>query len=340
MKAFQITKFGEAEKAFVLKDLPDPVPGPTEVGIKVEAFGLNYADVMARKGMYRDCPPLPAVIGYEVVGRIDKLGAEVSGLEVGQRVVAFTRFGGYATYAVTGELAVTPIPEDMDAGVASALATQYCTAWWAGEEVVRLNKGDHVLIQAAAGGVGTALVQIAKRHGCIVYGTAGSAKKIEYLKELGVDHPINYRENDFYEVIKKMRGEEGLDVVFDSLGAKPFKKGFKLLGHGGRIVGYGASSRSNGGRHIIAGIRTLLGFGFYSSAFLLMGSKSILGVNMLRIADHRPHYLKKCLENVVKLTDEGVFKPTVGGRYSFEKLAEAHRFLEERRSIGKIVVKW
>jgi NADPH2:quinone reductase len=290
--------------------------------------------------MYKDCPPLPTVIGYEVVGRVAAVGSGVTSLAVGDRVVGFTRFGGYSQWVVTQEIAAVKISESMDVGTATALATQYSTAWFSAEYQMQLHPGEHVLVQAAAGGVGTALVQIAKMRGCIVYGTAGSDEKIAYLKELGVDHPINYRKQDFFEVISKMRGKAGLDVVFDSLGGKPFKQGYKLLGKGGRIVGFGAASRSSGIGGILGDIKLLFGFGFYNPAFMLMECKAIIGVNMLRIADDRPNALKVCMEEVVKHLDSGDLKPVTGKVFSASELAAAHTYVETRQSIGKVVCKW
>lgn len=338
MRAIVLKKFGSPAAAFSLEEQKTPVPKAHEIGIKVEAFGLNFADIMARQGLYEDCPKPPTIIGYEVVGRIDAIGKDVKGLEIGQRVVSMTRFGGYASYAVADARAAAVIGDDMDAGEAAALATQYCTAYYAAEELVRLHEGDHVLIQAAAGGVGTALVQIAKNRGCVVYGTAGSEKKLEYLRGLGVDFPINYRNQDFAEVIKAKRGEEGLDVVFDSLGGKPMRKGLSLLGSGGRIVCYGAASRSGGG--FGSTLKLAMGFGLMSPIPLLMKSRSVIGLNMLRIADDRPNTLKRCLEGVVSQVQAGILKPTVGGRFTYKQINEAHEFLEGRKSIGKVVVYW
>ncbi|PCJ86559.1 MAG: alcohol dehydrogenase [Flavobacteriales bacterium] len=338
MKAITIVKHGAAEKAFEIRETAKPKPKPNEVLIKVDAFGLNYADVWARMGLYQDAPPLPAVVGYEVVGRIEETGSETNGLSIGQRVVAMTRFGGYAEYAVTDSRALAVIGDAAEAGEATALATQYCTAYYAAYEMVNLFEGDHVLIQAAAGGVGTALVQIAKNKGCIIYGTAGSDKKLEYLQRMGVDYPINYRKTDFKAEIEKISGKHCIDVVFDSLGGTTFKKGKQLLAHGGRIIGYGAAERDKGG--IISGLKLLFGFGFFNPAFLLMNSKSIIGINMLRIADFKPETLKRCMEAVVKLYDEGIFKPHVGGRFKAEEIADAHNFLQSRKSVGKVVVEW
>lgn len=340
MKSFVLVRNGEPEVAFELQDVPDKTPGPGEICIKAEAFGLNYADVMARKGHYMDAPPLPAIIGYETAGRVTAIGEGVTSIKVGERVAAFTRFGGYAQEVIATEDGTVPIPDDMPVGEALALTVQYCTAWYCAEESLTMLPGDHILVQAAAGGVGTALVQMAKLKGCIVYGTAGSPEKLKYLESLGVDHPINYREHEFDQRIREIRGGKGVDIVFDSLGGKAFKRGFKLLEPGGKIAGLGTASRSNSANHIINKIRTLLGFGFYSSAFLLMHSRAIIGVNMLRIADNRPKVLKRCLEQCVAGAAAGSFKPTVGATFKADDLAKAHRHLSERKSIGKVVVEW
>ena len=191
MKTVTLVKHGKAEQAFELRESKMPVPAENQVLINVEAFGLNYADVMARFGLYKEAPALPSVLGYEVVGYIESKGAGVTSLQNGQRVVAFTRFGGYAQYAVAEAVAVTPIPETMEVGVAAALATQYCTAFYASEIMANVQAGEHVMIHAAAGGVGIALIQLAKRKKCTVYGTASAESKLYFLRSPGVDYPIN-----------------------------------------------------------------------------------------------------------------------------------------------------
>jgi NADPH2:quinone reductase len=340
MKALYLVRHGEAHGAFEMREAPAPDPGPGQVRIAVEAFGLNYADVSARRGTYLDAPPLPSVLGYEVVGRIDAIGGDVPGFSQGQRVAALTRFGGYATAALTDHRAAVVIPEDMDAGVAAALPTQGCTAYFCAEEMVRLHPGDHVLVQAAAGGVGTLLVQLAKHHGCYVYGTAGSDKKLDYLRAHGVDMPINYTRDDFAEVIRRARGSDGLDVIFDSIGGSAIRKGIALLAPGGRIVCFGAASHEAGSFQLLRSLKFALSFGFPHPIPLLLNSRSILGVNMLRIADHRPLVLQRCMQGVAKLALAGVLRPHVGGRFKADQLAEAHAFLEGRGSTGKIVVTW
>lgn len=338
MKAAVLVKNTTSDKAFEIREIPAPEPKEGEVLIKVEGFGLNFADIMARQGNYQDCPPLPAVIGYDVVGIVEKIGAGVDNVTKGDRVTAMTRFGGYAEYAITDYRACAKIPNDYDLGKATALTTQYCTAYYCFEEMVNLYEGDAVLIHAAAGGVGTALVQLAKDKGCKIFGTASSPEKLAYLKEMGVDFPINYKEQDFVEAVKKEMGDQGLDAIFDAVGGEYVKKDLKILGSGGRLVLFGAATMT--GANIFQKISAGLGFGFYHPAEFMMTSRAMIGVNMLRIADNRPMVLKRCLENVVKLVDEKVLDPTVGKVFSINELAEAHEYLETRQSMGKITVKW
>ncbi len=191
-----------------------------------------------------------------------------------------------------------------------------------------------MLIQAAAGGVGTALVQLCKLKGCKIYGTAGSEEKLEYLRGQGVDVPINYRTQDFSEVIK-----EDLDAVYDSIGGSTFKKGFKLLGPGGRMVSFGAASQLDAG-NFFSKIKFGLSFGFYHPVQFIMNSKSISGVNMLRIADHKQHLLQHAIEQVAQLAKEGKIDPYVGGVYPASQLNEAHTALEKRKTMGKIGIAW
>ena len=340
MKVIYLVQRGASKTAFEMREEKDPLPAEDEVLIEVEASGLNFADVLARWGLYPDAPKIPCVLGYEVVGRVVGAGNEIRQLSVGDRVLAFTRFGGYASKVVANAKAVVKISEEMDAGGATALATQYCTAWFAAEEMVRLFPGDRVLIQAAAGGVGTALVQIAKRRGCVVFGTAGSPAKLDYLKKIGVDHPIDYRQNDFSKEVRSICSDRGLDVVFDSIGGKTFRQGFNLLTSGGRIVSFGVAGMTGGRLDFIRVLRTVLGFGFFHGLQLLSNSKSVLGLNMLRIAEDKPEALQRCMVTVLDLAEKGELSPQVGGEYPADQIAEAHMFLETRQSTGKVILKW
>lgn len=338
MKAAVLTKFGKIENAFEIKEMPNPSLKDGQVLIKTEGFGLNYADIMAIQGDYEDCPPLPTIIGYDCVGRITETKGDCGELKVGDRVTAMARFGGYAELVAAESSACAVIKEYYETGKAMAFTTQYSTAYYNFNEVVNLHKGDKILIQAAAGGVGTALVQMAIDRGCEIYGTCGSDEKVEYLKSLGVQHPINYKKEDFFSIIKKEIGDYGLDVVFDAIGGASAKKGYKLLGSGGRLVLYGAASMT--GTNIIGKLGMVAGFGLYHPVQFMMTSKAIIGVNMLRIGDDRPHVLKRCLANVIQMVDEQKLSPTVAKVFKISQLSEALNFLKDRKSMGKISVLW
>ncbi len=340
MKAAVLTKLGDASKAFEIREVAKPTISGFDVLVKVEAFGLNFADVMARNGLYKDAPPLPSILGYDVVGEVVEVASDAAKHLLGKRVVSMTRFGGYAQYAKTDYRACAIISDQINAAEATALATQYCTAYYAAYECVSLHEGDQVLIHACAGGVGTALTQLAKNKGCIVYGTSGSDEKFEYLRNNGVDFPINYRKVNYEsELIKLSKGKK-LDVAFNSVGGKSFKKDLSLLDRGGKSVIYGAAERAGKKGGKLATLGLVWNFGILTPIQLLMNSQGVIGVNMLRIADYKPLVLQRCLEAVVSMTEEGALKPTTGGIYNIDQIGEAHAFLESRKSTGKIAVTW
>lgn len=338
MKAIQLKKYGHAEEAFQIVDVERPKIDSEDVLIKVTSFGLNYADVMARNGIYNDAPPLPAILGYECVGIIEEIGSQVQGLKPGNRVMASTRFGAYAEYVKTNQIGVVKIPDSMGDGEGCALTVQYATAWFSAIQAINIEEGEHVLIHAAAGGVGTALVQLCKSKGCVVYGTASSDEKLTYLKDIGVDHPINYSKKDFAKEVMKIRGKKRLDVIFDPVGGKSFKKGLKVLAFGGRIVIYGASSREEKGFWKL--LKLVFGFGFHTPVANIMKSQSWVGVNMLRIGDTKPELIRKSMVSCIELYEQGIAKPHIGGIFKANEIASAHALLGSRKSIGKIIVEW
>lgn len=338
-EAFALVQYGKAETAFQLKEIFISSPGPEEVLIEVEAFGLNYADVMARNKMYREAPPLPAVLGYEVVGIVTQTGSQVAAGLIGKRVVAFTRFGGYAKHALTFSSAVAVIDE-MPAEEALALSTQFVTAYYMSEYLSPVREGDRVLIHAAAGGVGTALIQLCKWKKAIVYAKIGSAHKTDLVTSLGADTVINYNESDYALQLEKSLNGQKLDVSFNPVGGSTFKKDLKLIGAGGKLILFGGSEMSGTKWGILSTLNFVRKMGFIVPAFLMMGSKNILGVNMLKIADSKPEVLSKCLQTVVELTKQGILKPQVGARFSQKDMAKAHALLESGKSTGKISVFW
>ncbi|TVR37011.1 MAG: alcohol dehydrogenase [Cryomorphaceae bacterium] len=340
MKAIFLTQYGAAEKAFEIRETPDPEMKDRQVTVAVEGFGLNFADVMARNGLYREAPPLPCILGYEVVGRVEKTGADVDPSWVGKRVLAFTRFGGYAEKVVTDHRGLVPIPDELDIDRATTLGTQYATAYYAIMHCRELLPGDTVLVHAAAGGVGLALVQLARHFGCKVIGTAGSPEKIEFLKKQGVDCAINYRAEDYAVAMAKWLNGTRLSATFNALAGSTIKKDYNLLGSGGTLVCFGAATRMGSKGGVFANLKLLLQTGFYSPLFMMMKSKSVVGVNMLKLADNRPDVVQHCLNRVMELYVEGAINPVSGQILPAEKIADAHRALEGRSSIGKVAVRW
>ncbi|MDO9375967.1 MAG: zinc-binding dehydrogenase [Ferruginibacter sp.] len=338
MKAVFLVKNGAATTAFEMRETPTPVPTSTQVLIKVTAFGLNFADVMARHGMYKEAPPKPCVLGYDVAGVVISVGASVQNVKPGDEVTAMTRFGGYAEFAVTESSAVAIIPPGINHATATTLTTQYCTAYYAAIMQVNLREGDKVLVHAGAGGVGMALVQLALHKKCIVFSTAGSEKKLDFLKNLGVQFPINYVTTDFSKKIKKVMGDTGVDVIFDAVGGASVRKGFNLLGPGGRLVCYGASQMT--GKNLPGKLAAAIGFGIYHPVMFMMASKSIIGINMLHIADHKPGIIQECLQGVVDLTTKGILQPYPATEFPVTEIAAAHEALEKRKSMGKVAVTW
>ncbi len=339
MKAWVLTKQGKTPDGFQLQDVDKPAPGNTEVLLRVQQFGLNFADVMAMYGLYRDCPPLPAILGYDIAGEIEAVGPEVNGLKPGDRVAGMTRFGGNAEYAVTDQQGVLKLPDQLPLETGVALATQGITAQYMAAYIQPIRSGERVLIHAAAGGVGTILVQMALHSGCDIFATAGSPEKLEKLRQMGVQHPINYREDDFAEVIRNHFHGRGLDVVFDPVGGESVKKGIKLLRPGGRMIAFGGSSFIGKGG-ILGKLLTFWRYGFYHPLLLVGGSRTIAGVNMLRLADHRPEIITQCLEEMAQLTVQGIVQPEIFRVFPAGEFPQALSMLQNRQTIGKVVVSW
>lgn len=339
MKAWILEKHGAPESAFALCDRPDPVPGTGQVLIRSEGFGLNYADVMARKGLYRDAPEPPCVIGYECVGRVEGLGEGAPRELLGRRVTAITRFGGYAEQVITDHRACAMIPDGTGLGEACALATQGCTAWYMAMHARPLREGERVLVHSAAGGVGHLLVMIALRQGCEVFAVASGEEKMRFLRDLGVQHVIDRARQDYPEAVRRATGGAGIDVSFNAVGGSTFKKDRALLGMGGALVLYGGAERGNG-----AGPFATLGFvwrmGLVVPILLMMRSQSLIGVNMLRIGEAKPGVLAEVMRACVAAAGEGWLRPHAHDVFPAGQLAQAHTLLERGHSMGKVALRW
>jgi len=341
MKAIQLIKYGEASTSFKIATVPEPeLTNNEDVLIQVEASGINFADVMARKGLYRAAPPLPAVLGYEVVGVVIKVKDPANEHYIGKKVLAMTRFGGYAEFALSTIKGIQEIPKELNNGAALALATQYCTAYFALNVEMNLMKGDTVLIHAASGGVGTALTQLAKLKGCKVIGLTRSKNKLDYLTKNGVDICIVTSSEDYVNEVETKIGNKKVDAIFNPIGGKTVKKDLSLLSSGGKLVFFGISERLKKPKGIINTFFQLLKIGKVHPAILLLNSQSIIGVNLLKIAEDKPNVIDLILKELIELASENKINPNAKHGYSYKEIHSAHDGLEKGNFTGKSFINW
>jgi NADPH:quinone reductase-like Zn-dependent oxidoreductase len=338
-EGYFLTNYGDSKHAFYMQTFELPELKKEEVLIEVESFGLNYADVMARKKLYKAAPPIPCIIGYDIVGKVIKSTSSDQNDWIGKRVVAFTRFGGYARHAVTSVHSIFEIG-DIPSNSALSLVTQGSTAIYIANHLLRITNGDKVLVHAAAGGVGSILAQCIKIQGGNVLGIVSNSEKIKALNELSIDAISVERRKDYKSIVLDYFKSSTIDVSLNAVGGKTIKHDLSLLGSGGRLVSFGGADLSSTNGNFFSKIHFLLNMGFVMPIALMMQSKSILGVNMLKIGDDKPSLLNSCLAESIQLFLNNEIKLLEGTEFHHTNLSEAHLFLESRKSIGKINVYW
>jgi NADPH:quinone reductase-like Zn-dependent oxidoreductase len=337
VRALVITEHGPPDVMRV-QERPDPEPGRGEVRVRVRAAGVNFADLLARVGLYPDAPKPPCVVGYEIAGDVDALGEGVEGIELGQRVMGGSRFGGYAQLAVTSSDSLVPMPDGWSYAEGAALPVAYATAYAGLVRYGGLRAGETVLIQAAAGGVGIAATHIAKLVGAEVYGTASPGKH-DAIRGFGVDHPIDYRTHDVVDEVRRVAGEEEpIDLAFDAIGGRSFKQSFSLLRPGGRLVCFGASEVQAGERRSpLRAMRVVAQMPRFNPLKLMRESKSVIGLNMLQLWDAAGS-LEEYVTPLRQWLDESRIRPVVAREFRLDDGAEAHRYVHERKNVGKVVL--
>jgi NADPH:quinone reductase-like Zn-dependent oxidoreductase len=330
MRAVVITKHG-GPNVLSVEERPDPPLGPGQIRIEVAAAGVNFADVMARQGLYPEAPKTPCVIGYEVSGTVLELGEGVSTHEPGERVLAGTKFGGYASQVVVDAADAVAIPDRISFPQGAAVPVNYATAWAALITYGNLQRGERVLIHSAGGGVGIAATQLAKHFGAEVYGTASPGKH-ERITELGCDHALDYTK-DGWE-----RGLARFDVVLDAIGGSSFRRSYKLLRPGGRLVVFGVAAAISGERrNPITALGAFARMPRFNPISMLSSSKAVIGLNILALWKDRKT-LAPWIEPLQPLLDDGTIEPVIAGEFAFEDAGAAHSMLIERRNIGKVVL--
>ena len=326
MRQVWITRKGGPE-VLQVREAADPQAASGELRIRVRAAGVNFADLMARRGLYPDAPPLPFVPGYEVAGEVD------AGERIGQRVLALTRFGGYSDVVVVPSKRAIEIPPGLSCAQAAAIPVVWLTAWHMLVELCNVRRGQRVLVHAAAGGVGTAALQICRRIGAEVIGTA-SATKHARLREMGLSHAIDYRTQDFEVEVKRITNNRGVHVVLDAVGGASIKKGWRCLAATGKLVVFGASSVMQGPLGMISSVLRMTPFWPLK---LMQENKGLLGVNIGRLW-REEDLLNSELRAILQGFADGSFHPIVDLEVPLAEARRAHERLEQRQNFGKVVL--
>lgn len=336
MRQVWITKAGSPE-VLQVREAPDPVPQAGEVRLRVEASGINFADLMARMGLYPDAPRIPCVVGYEVAGTIDALGEGVTEFQVGQPVLALTRFGGYADVVCVPTLMVFARPAQMSAHVGAGMLVNFITAYQLLVVMGSLQKGDRVVIQSAAGGVGLAALDICRIYGAHTIGIA-SASKHAWLCERGLDHAVDSRSADVFAEIQKISQGEGVELVLDSQGGPSWRRSFELLAPTGRLLTFGVSSLASGRRRSLPSLlRLALTMPRFAPLRLMDENKGILGVNVGHLW-HKPQLVRRWVEQVLAWYTEEKLAPHIDRTFAFAEAAAAHQYVHDRKAIGKVLL--
>jgi NADPH:quinone reductase-like Zn-dependent oxidoreductase len=335
MRQIWITKPGPPE-VLQLREAPDPQAARGQVRVRVRASGINFADLLARVGLYPDAPKPPCVVGYEVSGIADQIGEGVRGIALGDRVLAMCKFGGYSDTVVVPAEQVLKMPPQMTFEEGAAFPVVYVTAYnmmvWSGN----LRPGSSVLIHSAAGAVGVAAIQIAKTRGCVILGVA-SASKHDFLRAQGCQHPIDVA-GDYAAQARSVVGDKGVDLILDAVGGKSWTTGYDLLAPCGRLVAFGLSSAISGTkRNLLHAGRQLLAIKKWSPMKLMNDNKTIGGTNVGHLFA-RPDLIAPQLTALIQMYENRELRPHVDRTFPFNEAPAAHQYIHDRKSKGKVLL--
>lgn len=336
MRSLLVPHYGPPE-VLKLVEAPDPQPGDGEVRIKVARAGFNFSDVAARVGLYPDAGKPPFVLGYEVSGTVDAIGPNVANLKVGERVLAMCRFRGQATHVVTKASWAKAMPSDMSFDQGASLPVNYLTAYHMLFHVGTVRQGDAVLIHMAAGGVGMAAIELCRQvEGVTIFGTASKGKH-DALRAAGVHHPIDYTTEDYADVVRRHTEGRGVSLVLDPLGGPDWHKGYELLKPAGHLIAFGWANMVSGERrNPFRLVSQFIGMKRYSPFALMNTNRTVSGVNLghlwgegALIASH--------LDALLSLFARGKLAPHVSEVFALSRAAEAHRYVQDRKNVGKVL---
>jgi synaptic vesicle membrane protein VAT-1 len=336
MRAIVTTRNGGVG-AMKVEERPNPIAEKGQVLVRVKASGLNFADILARQGLYPDGPPKPCVMGYEVAGVIESVGAGVDSTFVGKSVIAMTRFGGQAELVAVSASQIFEKPESLTFEQGAAIPVNYLTAWALLVTMGGLKKDESVLIQNAGGGVGLAALEIAKHIGARTFGTASPGKH-EFLKQRGLDHPIDYRKQDWLKVLLELTEGRGVELAIDPLGGASWKKSYRALRTTGRMGVFGMSTASaNGIVGKLLALKALSQTPRFHPLSLMNRNKGVFGLNLGHMWGEGEK-VAGWVREIMRGVEEGWIRPHVDRSFPFAQIADAHGYIEGRKNIGKVVL--
>jgi NADPH:quinone reductase-like Zn-dependent oxidoreductase len=338
MRQIWIPRAGEPE-VLEVREAADPLPAAGEVRIRVAAAGVNFADIAARMGLYPGLPPMPVVVGYEAAGRVDAVGDGVESDWIGREVLALTRFGSYSDTVCVPELQVFTRSGGMSAEDGAALPVNYLTAYQLLEVMGGLRAGETLLVHSAGGGVGIAAIQLARRIGATIIGTASPGKH-DYLESIGVDHCIDYRSEDFEARVRELTRNRGVELAIDAVGGSSFTKSFRCLAPSGRLGVFGMSAAITGKKRSLPGLlKAVLATPWlrFTPSTLMRQNKGVFGVNLGQLWEELDR-VAAWMETLLAYYHEGAIRPVVAASFPFERAAEAHHYIQDRKNLGKVLL--
>jgi len=343
MRAIEFTGYSKEPKrmTMVMKNVEVPQIGDDELLIKVRAFGLNFGDVMIRKGLF--VKQYPVIPGYEVSGIVVQRGRNVQDINIGDKVMALCMTGGYAEYAKAKKEATMKLPEGWNFSQGAAALTTFTTAYLSLLETGPLREGTRVLVHSAAGGLGCAAIQLARLYKCEIYATCGSDQKVQFLKDqMGVQNVINYNTKDFETEINRLTYNQGVDIILDPIGGYNLRKDMNVLRVQGRVIGLNAMSMMDRSWRpfnlLFSVIPHSLSMVSISTLTLLSQSKGFFGVNLKAVVDNRPDILQRVMRDLYDRFRKGELKPLLKKEMDWNNISDAFELLENRKAVGKIVM--
>lgn len=341
MRKVVINKAGGYDRLNV-QEFPDPHPSAGEVLIETKACGINFADCCVRMGLYKtaiDTIGWPITPGFEVSGIVKEVGEGVAEFHIGQKVIAITLFNGYTTHLCVPKNQVFPLPDHLSFSEGAAIPTVFLTAYYAMVSLANAKKGDILLVHSAAGGVGSALVQLGKLMGCKVVGVVGSSHKVDYVRDLGCDVVIDKTMHNLWEEAKKA-APEGYDAIFDANGAETLSDGYRHLSTGGRLIVYGFHTMFSKGKGKPNWLKMLWYYiktPRFNPLTMTYDNKSIMAFNLSSLIP-RKGLLDKDFQQLLVWFQQGKIKPPHVREYLFNQVSEAHAALESGETVGKLVL--